>query len=80
MLWELSSYPGQPEIPIENIWRKLSSEIYKEGRQYDTVNDLKNAIMSAWGNLNEDYLTKLISSMKNRVFEVINKNGGVTHY
>lgn len=79
---EVLPWPARsPDLnPIENVWGKLSNEIYKEGRQYDTVNDLKNAIMSAWGNLNEDYLTELISSMKNRVFEVINKNGGVTHY
>ena len=79
---EILPWPARnPDLnPIENVWGWLSNEIYKEGNQYNTVNDLKNAILGAWDKLNEDYLAKLISSMKNCIFEVINKNGGATHY
>ena len=59
--------------PIENIWEWLSNEIYIEENQYNTVTDLKNGILRAWGKLNEDYLAKLISSMKNWIFEVKQK-------
>ena len=42
--------------PIENVWEWLSNEIYIEENQYNTVTDLKNGILRAWGKLNEDYL------------------------
>ena len=59
--------------PIENVWGRLLHEISKEGKQYNTVNILENAIMSAWNKLYANYLTKLNSSMKNRIFKVIIK-------
>ena len=40
---------------IENVWGWLSHEIYKEGNQYNTLDDLKAAILRAWKKLDEDY-------------------------
>ena len=62
--------------PIESVGEWFSHEIYKERNQYNTVNDLKADILRAWKKLDDDYLTKLISMTKRRVFEVINKNEG----
>ena len=70
-----------PDVnPIENAWGWLTRQVYKDGKQYDTVVDLKTAILKAWEEIPGEYLHKLISSMKNRIFEVINRNGGKTHY
>ena len=70
-----------PDInPIENAWGWLSHEVYKDGKQYDSVEELKKAVLKCWDNIPMEYLQKLISSMKNRVFEIIKQNGGQTHY
>ena len=70
-----------PDVnPIENAWGWLTRQVYKDGKQYDTVADLKTAILKAWKEIPGEYLHKLISSMKNRIFEVINRNGGKTHH
>ena len=68
---EILPWPARsPDLnPIENVWEWLSNEIYKEGNKYNTVNDLKNAILRAWGKTNEDCLAKLISSMKNGILK-----------
>ena len=70
-----------PDVnPIENAWGWLTHQVYKNGKQYDTVADLKTAILKAWEEIPGEYLHKLISSMKNRIFEVINRNARKTHY
>ena len=70
-----------PDVnPIENAWGWLTHQVYKDGKQYDTVAVLKTAILKAWEEIPGEYLHKLISSMKSRIFEVINRNGRKTHY
>lgn len=70
-----------PDInPIENAWGWLSREVYKDGKQYDSVEELKKAVLTAWEAIPEEYLKQLIASMKNRIFEIINRNGRQTHY
>lgn len=66
--------------PIENAWGWLTGAVYQDGKQYDTVTELKTAILKAWHELPVELLKKLISSMKGRLFEVIVKKGGQTHY
>ena len=65
---------------IENVWGLLSRSIYGSGRQYDSEKDLKEAIWSAWRNLDENVIKTLIFSMKNRCIDVISKKGGITSY
>ena len=79
---EILPWPARsPEsIQLRMFWDGFLNQIYKEGNQFDTVIGLKRAILSAWEKLPVEYLAKLISSLKNRIFEAINKNGGVTHY
>ncbi len=54
--------------------------VYHDGRQYQNINDLKIAILLAWNQLSLDLLKQLVKSMPSRIFEVIRKNGGPTHY
>lgn len=66
--------------PIENIWGILVSRVYTENRQYQTVFDLKEAVIDEWRTINEELRTNLIDSMKYKIFELIQNKGGPTHY
>lgn len=66
--------------PIENLWGLIVRDIYADSRQYNTVADLKQAILVAWNRLDVQVLQKLVSSMPHRLCEVIAKKGGCTNY
>jgi transposase len=66
--------------PIENLWGILVRHVYAENRQYNSVAELKASIINAWNNIDVQTLTNLVCSMPNRVFSLINKNGGPFSY
>lgn len=79
---ELLEWPAcSPDLnPIENVWGLLSYNVYLNGRQYETLADLKKAIVEEWRKIDLNTLQRLVQSMPNRLGEVINKGGGSTHY
>ena len=66
--------------PIENVWGLMVREVYKNRRQFSTVQELKAAILVAWNSLGSDVIKNLVASMKNRIFQVINRSGQVIDY
>ncbi|CAD6196782.1 unnamed protein product [Caenorhabditis auriculariae] len=54
--------------PVENLWSVLVRRVYANAKQYTTVNDLKKSDSCRVG------------CMPNRIFEVAQKQGGITHY
>jgi transposase len=66
--------------PIENLWGILVRAVYKNGRQFDSVPELKAAIKKAWTEIPDETLEKLVNSMQNRIFEVVLNKGGPTRY
>jgi len=66
--------------PMENLWGIIVRRLYAENRQFATVDDLKNAIEEAWNGTEFEVLEHLVESMKNRVFQVIQRSGHVTDY
>ncbi|CAD6196633.1 unnamed protein product [Caenorhabditis auriculariae] len=66
--------------PVENLWSVLVRRVYANAKQYTTVNDLKRAIRAEWDGLDKSLLQSLVGSMPNRIFEVAQKQGGITHY
>ncbi|KIH45926.1 hypothetical protein ANCDUO_24024 [Ancylostoma duodenale] len=56
--------------PIENLWAIVARKVYANGAQYNTVNDLKVAVLSAWAYIPMDTINNLVSSMKNRIYEM----------
>lgn len=60
--------------------KKFTFQQEAEGKQYATVDELKSAILEAWGNIEKTVLENLVNSMPNRMFQVINRNGKVTDY
>lgn len=66
--------------PIENAWADLSRNVYRNGRQFRSIPELKSAIESEWSKLDQTKIQNLILSMKDRLVEVIENHGGTTHY
>ena len=64
--------------PIENLWGILVRQVYAHGKQYDTINNLKQAIIHAWSNISPTIINNLIKSMKNRIYNTILKQGTYT--
>lgn len=79
---ELFAWPScSPDLnPMENIWGIMVRRIYANNRQYQTVQELKNAIQQAWNNISDEILQNLIRSMPSRIFQIIERGGGVTDY
>uniref|UniRef100_A0A914VA76 Tc1-like transposase DDE domain-containing protein n=1 Tax=Plectus sambesii TaxID=2011161 RepID=A0A914VA76_9BILA len=78
----LLEWPSRsPDLnPIENLWGIMVRRIYQDNREYQTVNQLKEAITEAWDSVSAELLQKLADSMKNRIIQVIQRFGNVTDY
>jgi len=66
--------------PIENLWGILVRNVYCDNKQYETVEELKSAVLRAWSNVDGDCLGRLVESVPRRLIEVIKARGGQTHY
>lgn len=66
--------------PIENLWGILSRRVYANGKQYQSVAELKQAIVNEWAGITVEEGQNLIDSVPNRLLEVVKKNGNITHY
>lgn len=71
------SWPAlSPDLnPIENLWGVMVRLVYENGRQFETREELKRAILSAWATIHETTLLKLVNSMKTRCIQVIQNQG-----
>lgn len=78
----LLKWPARsPDLnPIENLWGILARRVYRNGRQFGTVTELKNAIREEWASISVEEINTLIKSMPKRIFKVIKNNGGSTKY
>ncbi|KAF0704367.1 hypothetical protein AaE_014975 [Aphanomyces astaci] len=66
--------------PIENVWGVLARQVYLNGKQFVSVDDLKVAIKREWGKISQNYLQDLVKSMPKRCVRVIQAKGGKTKY
>lgn len=65
---------------MKNIWGIMVRRMYGEGKQYDNVEQLREAIREAWEDIGLEVPHTLIDSMLNRIFEGIKKNGASINY
>ncbi|KAG3113832.1 hypothetical protein PI125_g6969 [Phytophthora idaei] len=79
---KLLDWPARsPDLnPIENVWAMMARIVYHNGKLYDSVAEMRAAIIAAWEALDASYLGKLVDSMPKRCIEVIAKQGNKTHY
>lgn len=66
--------------PIKNVWGALSIDVYDGFRQFNYVDDIRDAILHAWEKIVLVFLHNLVKSKQNQYSEVIFKRGGPTHY
>ena len=66
--------------PIENVWGMLSRDVYADGKQYDDLAELQEAIEYAWGRIDMRILKKLGVGMLRRLIELLEKKGAETSY
>jgi transposase len=70
-----------PDLNItENLFGIICRDVYKDCKHYNSQPELRDAIVLAWQNISPEVIGKLVDSMPERVFEVINKNGGYTRF
>lgn len=79
---EVIPWPSlSPDLnPVENVWSWIVKNVYKDGRQYNTIAGLKTAVIKAWEDCPQSYLNNLINSMPKRLFEVIKNKGNKIKY
>ncbi|CAK9819131.1 Transposable element Tc3 transposase [Anthophora quadrimaculata] len=65
---------------IENVWGYLSRNVYINNTQFSSREELINAIKKEWNNIPLSYIETLYKSLPNRIFQIINNNGGCTKY
>lgn len=75
------SWPSRsPDLnPVENLLAVLSAKLYENARQFDTIDDLKKAMLTAWENTS-NILKLLCNLMPDRLTKFIAKRGGITQY
>ncbi|KAA8497595.1 Transposable element Tc3 transposase [Porphyridium purpureum] len=66
--------------PIENIWGVLSRVVYRKGRQFARVAELKAAVLAAWATEAQKYVVPLLESMPRRLQAVLDARGHHTKY
>ncbi|KAA8490539.1 Transposable element Tc3 transposase [Porphyridium purpureum] len=68
---ELLDWPAySPDFNIiENLWGILARKVYEGARQYQTVLELKNAILLAWETLDQPVMANLYASLPKRIFD-----------
>lgn len=65
---------------IENFWGQLAKEVYTDGRQFDCVADLNDAVQKAWDGLKRSYLKRIYKSISNKLIDFIERKGHKTNY
>ena len=72
---------GSPDLNVvENVWAEMSRNIYENGKQYNTLSELKNAVLNSWSSVNRNYIQYLYKSMSKRLLEVLDKKGNSISY
>ncbi len=64
--------------PIENLWSILDRSL--QDRKPSNEAELFQVLREGWNALPVDMLTRLVDTMPERLEEVIEKKGAMTHY
>ena len=62
--------------PIENLWGILARDVYRNARQFQTKEQLKEQVMRSWADIGSATLENLVNSMPKRCRDVKRAKGG----
>lgn len=65
---------------IENVWGIIARRVYAENKQYENVQELWEAIKREFQGLEQEVIEKLVTSMPDRIYQVITRKGGLSDY
>ena len=65
---------------IEHLWDELGRRIRNSQNTPETLAQLRTALFGEWNNIPQDFIRRLIDSMRRRCQAVINARGGHTRY
>lgn len=79
---EVMDWPSKSPYmnPIENIWALMAKRVYKNGRQFDKLSDLRDALRMEWENSTLDEMKNMATSMPCRRLDLVEGNSGPTRY
>lgn len=66
--------------PIENLWGILVRDVYRDLRQFQTKQELREAIVASWEAIATETLSKLHGSMPKRCLDVVARHGRKIDY
>jgi len=76
---ELIDFPRlSPDLNvIENVWAQITNRMYRNGRSFTTLEQLKTAIEEEWRNLTVDDIQRKTDQqeIENRIFNIIRGHG-----
>ena len=56
--------PLGPDLnPVENLWADMSIKIYRDGKQFNNIQDLHSLILVAWSSIRPKNLLKYVNGM-----------------
>ena len=61
--------------PIQNLWSYIVRNIYADGKVYDDVDELWEAIQQCWESIPKKIIKALVKSMPKRMINLL-ENGG----
>ena len=75
---KIMTWPAQsPDLnPIENLWSTVKRELYPGDKQYTSKAELWDAIQRVCAALRPQDILNLTQSMDDRLFKVVQNNGG----
>jgi hypothetical protein len=79
---EVLDWPAQsPDLnPIENLWATMALRVYRDGKQYDDMAELRQAVLVTWDSITLDEIRTVIGSMSRRCIQVVERKGDKTKY
>lgn len=79
---QILDWPAKsPDLnPIENLWAILSQSVYRHGKQFSTLAELRRDINSSWYNISPQIMKNLVNSMAGRLNKVILQGGDFIGY
>ena len=79
---EVLPWPSlNPDLnPIEHVWDYIRQHLNEMDPRVQSLDELRKAIHEVWRHIPQQYVRRLIHSMRRRVAAVIAADGGSTHY